>query len=425
MSIKSLTTILLILATACCWSACSDNEDDNMVNEPTNQGYTLTPAEIADLAASNFVWHVCDVEVDTATMQWKSWTVSYGRALHPETPYMRYAQTDSREEARQKFLNMIGSEATVDSSSVTGIITVDMGSHGTVKYTPVDERGEWAHVDVNLKELPDLQTIVFCSQEAWPLNTNDCGVKSGKVFKGIKDGHEVFYICIKECGGNHYGFLIGFDTWTIKGTYPSDHKYGGRKCYDAYWQPCTGGIEIMEYLHGFLYDGRGARNKKAENIIKEISQRQGGNPDNINLCGDLPLYNFLYSEGKLKGRWPFFKAGNEPLGKSDCEGKTGETYHFIRTPYTIITPTLCRWSKICYDCSDVDPQGSYRHSWDMWTGCGDNHWPVKQFGAQWIWKAGEWYSFQMPYVIKFWDTDAANLKDFKKKYRLEEPNIDV
>ncbi|MCR5472613.1 MAG: hypothetical protein K6F02_05605 [Prevotella sp.] len=424
MKIKSFMTMLLILATACCFSACSDNEDGNKTNEQTNQGHKLTPADIADFAASNFIWHVCDVEVDTATMQWKSWTLNYGQVLHPETPYMRYAQTNSREEARQKFLDMICSEATVDSSSVTGIITVDMGSHGTVKYTPVDKMGEWAHVDVNLKELPDLQTIVFCNQEAWPLNSNNCGVKRNQVFKGIKKGHEVFYICIKECGGDHYGFLIGFDTWTIEGTGPSDHKYDGRKCYDVSWTPCIGDIEIMKYLHGFLYNGDKTRNKDAENIIKEISKRQGGHPNNKKLCGDLPLYNFLYSEGKLNGRWPFFKAGNEAPGISDCKGGTGEPYHFIRTPYTVIKPDSYRWSKICYNCSDVDPQGSFKSSWDMWTACNTDHWPVIQFKEQWIWKAGEWYSFQEPYVIKFWDTDAPNLKEFKKKYTLEDPNID-
>jgi hypothetical protein len=72
----------------------------------------------------------------------------------------------------------------------------------------------------------------------------------------------------------------------------------------------------------------------------------------------------------------------------------------------------------------VDPQGSFKSSWDMWTACNTDHWPVIQFKEQWIWKAGEWYSFQEPYVIKFWDTDAPNLKEFKKKYTLEDPNID-
>lgn len=424
MKIKSLTTMLIVATTAFCWTSCKDN-DDNMPFEQANNDHTLSPSEIADFAVKNFIWNVCDVEEDTTTMQWKSWEVSYGRALHSETPYVRYAQTNSREEARQRFLDMICSEASVDSSSVIGTIFVDMGSHGYVKYTPVYEKGEWAHVDVNLKELPDLQTIVFCNQEAWPVNGHDCGVDIGTVFKRNEKGHIVYYICIKKCDGNHYGYLIGFDTWTIDVTGPSDHTFGksNKKCYDPKWELCAGGLEIMEYLHGFLYNADGERVKDAENIIREISKVQGGHPDNVKKCGDSPLYNFLYSEGKLKERYPMFKAGKEANSVETCTNSDG-TYHFIRNTYTIIAPKFTRWSKICFNCCGVDPQGD-KGSWDMWTASTNDHWPYKQFGYEWVWKAGEWYCFQKPYVITFWDTDASTLQQFRDHYTLESGNLDI
>ena len=428
MKTRSLLALLLMAAMAFCWTACSDKEDNepNPDNDKSESDYVLTAAQIADYAADNFICHVCKVEIDSATAKPISWEVNYGRVLHPETPNVRYARAETLEDARQQFLSMICMEATVDSSSVIGVITVAMGSHGSVKYTPVDHNGEWARIDVNLKELPDLQTIVYCKPEAWPENAGDCGVKKHTVYKKNEGGRDVYYICVKECGGDGTGYLIGFDTWTVDGTYPV-HTYRKRNCYHAWWWNLPGGAGLIGHLRGFLYDKNGNKYDKAENIIRKIGKLQGGNSNNENLCGSEPLYNFLYSAGKLKGRKPYFKTGDDHCWVDTNKNILYGTWHWARTPYTVMEPKEVYWSKIAYECDEIDPNthnGSNTHTCNVEQG---KNWGVAwccfQFGAEWIWKAGEWYSFQSPYIIEFYDTDAANLQDFMEHYQLTKMNF--
>ena len=429
MKTRSFMAMLLMAALVCGWTACSDNEDNDPINngDKSDSDYELTAEQIADYAADNFICHVCKVEIDSTTMKPTSWEVNYGRVLHPETPNVRYTRAETLEKAREQFLSMICMEANVDSSSVIGTMTVDMGSHGSVKYVPVDHNGEWARVEVNLKELPDVQTLVYYKPEAWPENAGDCGVKKHSVYMRNESGHDVYYICIKECSDDGTGYLIGFDTWTIKGTYPV-HTYRGRNCYDAWWWNLPGGSKLIEYLRGFLYYSNGKKYDKAENIIREIGRRQGGNENNIKLCGSEPLYNFLYSEGNLRGRHPYFKTGDDHcwVDTHDPIIYSGE-WHWARTPYTVMEPTHIYSSKIAYECDEIDPKvhnGSNTHTCNVEQG---TKWGVAwccfQFGAEWIWKCHEWYSFQTPYVIEFHDVDALNLQKFMEHYSLTKVNF--
>ena len=420
--------LLLMAATGFCWTACSDKEDNesNADGDKSAADYVMTPAQIADYAAENFITHVCKVEIDEADMKLKSWEVNYGRVLHPETPNVRYTRALSQEDALQQFQSMICTEASVNSIPSTGEMTVDMGSHGSVKYSPVNQNGEWARVEVNLKELPELQTIVFCKPEAWPENAGDCGVLRESVFKRNEEGHDVYYICIRESSETGTGYLIGFDTWTIEGSTP-DHTYRGRNCYHAWWGNCPGGVDLIRQLRGFLYNRNGEKYDKAENIIRQIGRMQGGNPNNTEKCGDDALYNFLYSNGKLAGRKPFFRTGDDNAWIDTHHSIILGDWHWILTPYTMMEPTQVYSSKIAYECDEIDPNthnGSNTHTCNVeqnnnW----GNAWAVFQFGAEWIWKVNEWYSFQKPFVIVFQDTDAADLQDFMSRYQLTKVDL--
>ena len=427
MRIKDFFYLILVAATLCCWTACSDSDDDeeNVENDDrTAADYEMTAEKLADYATENFISHVCQTEVDTVTWRLKSWELNYGRVLYPATPYVRYTRAESQEAARQEFLSMICMEATIDSLSLTGEMTVNMGSHGSVKYIPGNRDGEWAHVDVNLKELPDLQEIVFSKPEAWPENASDCGVRLGTVFKKNQWGRDIYYICIDQCGNDGTGYLIGFDTWTNNGN-GVNHYYKGRNCYHAYWDNLSGGVRLIEYLRGFLYYNDGRKKKEAEDIIRKICENQGGNPENNNKCGNYALYNFLYSEGELKNRTPFFKTGDDKAYMDThspifVSGK----WHWIRVPYTKMTPTKVEWTKIQFECDEIDPKENTHHAHDAWAKYGEwgKSWAIDQFGKEWIWKVGEWYSFQTPYIIVFHDTDAKDLKGFKQRYGLTQLN---
>ena len=421
MKTRTFCTLLVTAALACCWTACSDKENDDVNSDDKDKSYfVMTAAQIADYAADNFICHVCNVELDHSTMKPTSWEVNYGRVLHPETPNVRYARAETLENARQEFLSMICEEATANSNASTGVTTVEMGSHGMVKFSPVNQNGEWARVEINLKELPDLQAIVFCKPEAWPENDSDIGVKRCMVFKRFEEGHDVYYICVKECG-TPPGYLIGFDTWTIDPTIPSTtHRYRDRNCYDAWWWNLPGGEDIIKHLQGFLYCYDGQKDTQAEAIIRKIGELQGGNPANVDKCGQDALYNFLYSAGKLKGRFPFFKTGDDH-GWVDIHHNLYGEWHFVRTPYTKMTPTSVESTKICYECDEVDPNSHNAfttHSHDAWTNKWGEGWCIQQFGAEWIWKVGEWYSFQKPYIIEFRQVDTPDFQSFLDRYHL-------
>lgn len=428
MKTKSLMTMLLMAAMACGWTACSDKEDNEPTpdNDRSDSDYIMTPAQIADYATDNFITHVCKVEFDSTTAKPISWDVNYGRVLYPETPKVRYARAETLEDTREKFLSMICMEATIDSSSVIGAMTVAMGSHGSVKYTPIDHNGEWARIDVNLKELPDLQAIVYSKPEAWPENADDIGVHRGNVFVKNEGGHDVYYICVKDCS-DYPGYLIGFDTWTISSK-DVEHKYRGKNCYHAWWWNLPGNSEVIRYLRSYLYKDAGAPRAEAVDRIQKISDMQGGHWANEANCGDKPLYNFLYSTGKLAGRTPFFQTGDDHayIDTHNPIFVSGQ-WHWIRIPYTMMEPTHISCSKIAYECDEIDPtthNGNNTHTCNVEQG---SNWGVAwccfRFGAEWIWKVNEWYSFQRPYVIVFGESDGPRLQDFLDHHKLRKVNF--
>lgn len=417
MNKKLFFPLILMTAAFFSWNACSDSDDNVNITETEDKkasDYEMTAEQIDDYAVENFISHVCETEVDTVAWKLKSWKLRYGKVLHPETPYVRYVRFESQQAARKEFLSMICMEAAVDSFSVTGEITVKMGRHGWVKYIPGAYNGEWARIEVNLNELPDCQEIVFCKPEAWSENFDACGVDFGTLFKK----GDVYYICVQTPENTSVGYLMGFDTWTINGTY-SDHKYRDRNCYDEWWWNLPGGSKVIDGLRAFLYKyPDGTRDGTSENIIRYISKHQGGHWANEANCGDYPLYNFLYSDGKLKGRKPYFKTGDDHayIDEHDPPFVSGQ-WHWIRTPYTVLEPSHVYWSKIAYECDEIDPNkhnGSNTHTCNVEQG---KNWGVAwccfQFGAEWIWKVGEWYSFQKPFIIEFHSGDGGPNSDIE------------
>jgi hypothetical protein len=422
---------MILLAVALfCWTSCSDRDDNGEDIETDNRtaaNVEMTAGQIADYATENFISHVCQVEVDTVTLRLKSWKLNYGQVLYPETPYVRYVRAESQQAARREFLSMICSEATIDSSSVTAVLTVEMGNHGSVKFIPNLQNGEWARIEVNLKELPECQEIVFCKPNAWPENFPDCGVELKTLFERQEGGRTMCYVCVDKCSSTGTGYLIGFDTWTNVNT-SFCHGYRGRRCYHAWWWMQPGGMHVIDCLRGFLFDDtNGKRNRKAEKIIREIYKRQGGNPNNTVLCGEDALYNFLYSDGKLAGRKPYFKTGDD-VAYQDTHDNIWGTWHYIRVPYTVLEPSRTYCSKIAYECDEIDPNTHNKENthtrnveqpYDKWGVA----WCCFQFGAEWIWKIGEWYSFQQPRVIEFHYYDGKDLQEFASHYGFSVVNV--
>lgn len=398
----------LIAIALCCWTACSDNNDDistsSEKSEKTDEA--LTAEEIAEMTFDEFICSVCETEIDEETHRVKSWQLNYGKALDSSQPTVRYCKAESQEAARSIFLGMAAIESHVDSSSVVGILKVDVGSHGTLTYTPGTVGGELAHIDVNIKELPELTKIVLLKSEAWPENVDPyLGIYNGDVFKN----GDAYYVCIKDCA-NGVGYLIGFDTWTYQGNYPSSsHTYKGRTCYDPYWDGAvsSGGTDVIRALHEFLYHG-GKRNSESEGIIRMMGNAQNNQGD--------ALVNALYSD------IVFFKIGNDRAWCDGYNNKKG-TWHKTRCPYTrMLSNGGIVFRKVKYECDEI-----WDNTCDVFEDGSETSWGKSlvrdHFGGWWKDYTMKWDQFLNPYVIVYRNTDADTYNEFLAKKGLSVPNF--
>ena len=433
MKIRTLFSVLLMTALTCHLTSCKD--DDKIVgntdpDEKEMAGYDMTSEQVDEYAAMNFISHVCQVEYDTLTYALKSWEPDYGRILFENTPTVRYTRALTEEDARNEFLSMICSVATIDSTAADGTMTVSMGSHGSVRYIPDHQNGHLAYIDVNLKELPDITRITFFRSDAWPENAGTCGgISPGTVLIGRRGGKDVYFLCVKGCGETGTGYFIGFDTWTVTPVSPAGHSHKKRTCYDEWWGNADGGKHLIECLRGYMYYYDGSKNPDAESTIRQISKLQGGHSNNGRLGGENALHDFLYGEGWFSGKTPFFKTGDDHCWVDTHGSKDDDKWHFVRTPCTRITSDHkgVESVMVCYDCDEVDPHNYDRnnsHTRDENKKKWGNSIVLDQFLDEWIWKVKEWYSFQSPWVITFHDTDASTFDEFCQKYHLEEANFD-
>lgn len=395
---------LMLLAAVLGLASCRDDADDVTPSDDDDEILEMTAEDRAEYAFQNFLFHVCQTESDSVTLKMKSWQLNYGRMLEPASPTVRYAKAASPEDARQQFRSMICYEAMVDSSSIAGILKVDMGTHGTVDYIPSNQNGEWARAQVSIQELPDLTEIVWLTPEAWPENDYDtylADVLRGNVYRQWDTN--IYYLCVQECTKTGTGYLIGFDTWTYDPNPPLAHG----SCSHAWWAPCPGNEKPIEELRLFMYKGNsGLKDSVSMDIIQKMSRGQTG--------GDA-LSDYLY-----EGKGVLFKTGPDWCW---VDTKDGGDWHWIRTPMTVMYPTWTGASKLAYDGSRSHEryinieQFNGSHSWknQKWKVC----WVNWILGDSWIWDVNKWNRFQRPLIIEFKHDEARSVEEFLNNHHFQ------
>ena len=199
---KKITTTLLMAALVCGLSlgitSCKDDDKDDSSDdgqeqlseeqqEQNNAAYAILD-NLADLSSANdnFLTQTFEPTIGTA---------DDGDAG------TRIVNTNDMETAAMRFADLVG----VDINENTASYTWTDDELGTMTYTKTNDGKSWAMVDVNIKQVPHLQKIIFRSPEQADNNGKFEGTayyRFGDVVqKKNAEGTQEYWICVRPAFG--------------------------------------------------------------------------------------------------------------------------------------------------------------------------------------------------------------------------------
>ena len=202
---------LLMAALVCCLSlsvtSCKD-DDKNNDDGDSEEEFTDGPQDGQSEAAAKF-WSIMSelADVDEYTNDYKDKTFEPTIGIEdPNNPQARIVYTNNAETAAMRFANLVN----IDQAEVTEETTVKEWNDpdvGTLTYTKGDGTTSWATVEVNIKQVPKLEKIIYRAPEQGDENG---GVKGGKaayyrfgdvVSRVVKDkdgkSFDEYWICVR------------------------------------------------------------------------------------------------------------------------------------------------------------------------------------------------------------------------------------
>ena len=163
-------------------------------------------------------------------------------------PLTRIVSTNSLRAAVERFNSLVDGSITTE----TGTYTFDNPDVGTLTWTKNADGKAWATVDVNIKQIPKLKTIVYQSPE----QGNENGKFDGKAYyrfgdvvkRNYKDVEE-YWICVRPCFGPE-----GKEKshWVCVNTLPEDQRfdYESKNWEGHFYLPDDIGTN-KEHMQGF------------------------------------------------------------------------------------------------------------------------------------------------------------------------------
>jgi hypothetical protein len=192
---KNIFSYSLMVAMACFLSmgfvACSD--DNNNSNSGDNE---VINADQTDEAITAWAWVnvLTDVTGQADNWQSKTYTATIGvPSTNKQTARVIYVSNLA--DAKANFASIAG----CDPDELSGTKTFSAGEFGTMQWN-ISAQGAQniATVDVDSKLLPQLQQIIYCTEEQAPENganiTGNCYYRLGDVVKD-KDGY--YWVCVQ------------------------------------------------------------------------------------------------------------------------------------------------------------------------------------------------------------------------------------
>lgn len=226
---KSLLMVAIVCGLSLNFTSCKDDDKDDTSDdgqeqlseeqqEQSNAAYAILD-NLADLsnANDNFLTQTFEPTIGTA---------DDGDAG------TRIVNTNDMETAAMRFADLVG----VDINENTASYTWTDGELGTMTYTKTNDGKSWATVDVNIKQVPHLQKIIFRSPEQADNNGKFEGTayyRFGDVVqKKNAEGTQEYWICVRPAFGpegkdkSHWVTIDALpqkNVWTYKGSNGIDY----------------------------------------------------------------------------------------------------------------------------------------------------------------------------------------------------------
>ena len=156
-------------------TSCKDDDKDN--NGGGESGENLGPQNEQNEASLKF-WSVVDqlVDMDEYTEDYQNANLTPAIGFEdPNDAQARIVYTNSAEAAAERFANLVG-VSDVDENTTSR--TWSDPDVGTLTYTKVTDGTAWATVDVSIKQVPNLEKIIYREPSQGDENG---GVSGGKI----------------------------------------------------------------------------------------------------------------------------------------------------------------------------------------------------------------------------------------------------
>ena len=187
--------ILLLSGLSMSVTSCSDDDDDKKSEEQKQQ----EAQQQADIFW-DVVGQLVSTDDYTADYKDKTFEPTIGQPSD-DNQYVRVVATNDMETAAQRFAQLVGLEGF---SATTQSYTWKNDAVGTLTWRKTSDGSSWGIVDVDIKQVPHLQQIVYLAPSQMGTNASFDGTayyRFGDVVQRINDGQEEYWVCVRPAFG--------------------------------------------------------------------------------------------------------------------------------------------------------------------------------------------------------------------------------
>ena len=278
-------------------TSCKDDNDDKNEENKTEEQKAQEAQEQADV-----FWDVVGqlTSMDNYTVDYKDKTFEPTIGEPQEgNATIRIVATNDMASAAQRFANLVGLGSDFDLNTTNYEWKND--TVGTLTYHKTDDGQSWATVDVNIKQMPQLQQIIYQSAEQGGLNGSFEGsayYRFGDVVsRENTDGKTEYWVCVRPAFGKQGK---GDSHWITLSPLPEKNLEHIKKYNRDFYIPTGLGTneEHMQNLAEMLW-----AMMNPEKWFKNVTEND---PPSLFRKGLRMFHDFSHAEDKIKYHNQFF-----------------------------------------------------------------------------------------------------------------------
>ena len=206
-------------------TSCKDDNNDDGTSEEAQQAQASKALKFYEVVS-----HLADLSaMDDATYASQTFEPIIGEESQND-PLTRIVATNDMEAAAARFADIIGKSEGSGFPASTPSYTYSDPDVGTLTYTKSTDGSSWATVDVDIKQVPHLTRIVYCSPAQMGENDKFEGtayyrfgdvIKRRYVSKNLTEVAE-YWICVRPAFGPEGK---GDSHWISVGMLPEDNMF--------------------------------------------------------------------------------------------------------------------------------------------------------------------------------------------------------